>query len=244
MIFDNKQVMHSVTPTDVYANGDHPTQRRLMVRTAMQPASVILTSNKRVMLRPLSSCGVDVVGIGAAEILSMLEAEDHSSSGSVKLIDQLASGLRDYGFLWLHAGSSGGDGSHSLSPEQIRGLYLRLHKARFPQIKTKDPKPEKDGEFSAAFKSSDSISRKRLDGYPEMTVLGYALELEDFHGVSGRLEPVAWWEKATGEWHQDGERLCILSCSYQATTILHTNASAKRFEDDKVNIVSLCVTCA
>ena len=37
-----------------------------------------------------------------------------------------------------------------------------------------------------------------------MTVLGYALDLKDFHGVSGRLEPVAWWEKATGESHQDG----------------------------------------
>ena len=37
-----------------------------------------------------------------------------------------------------------------------------------------------------------------------MTLLGYNLDVQDFHGLSGRCEPVAWWEKDGGEFHHDG----------------------------------------
>jgi len=41
-------------------------------------------------------------------------------------------------------------------------------------------------------------------GFPETNVLGYAEAVEDWHGLSGHLEPTAWWEKRSGQFHHDG----------------------------------------
>ena len=177
----------------------------------------------KVRIRPLASgCGARIEGLGAAEILEAMEEEEEEEEeeGNVnghetkRIVEMLADALREHGLLWFRGSAC--EEKRSLSPAQIRALYMRLHSARFPEIEFSEMKEDAgnvdEGDkstaaFESAFKSKGdgNISRSKIpNGYHEMTLLGYNLDVQNYHGLSGRLEPVAWWEKDNGEFHHDG----------------------------------------
>lgn len=173
----------------------------------MDTAQSRLLLNVLPHVRPLpNGCGATVEGMGAADILDAMETEETYGGGAVRGI--LVDGLREHGMLWMRGSRRAG--KRSLSPSQLRAMYELLHKARFPKYEFAEMKEDEgavdgDNAADAAFKSKDgNISRTKIPGFPEMTLLGYNLNVEDFHGLSGRLEPVAWWEKDGGEFHHDG----------------------------------------
>ena len=125
VIFDNLCVQHSVTPTDAYAFAPN---RRLMVRTAVEPRRLVLRTLPAV--RPLpSGCGARVEGLGAADVLEAMELEERDGGGAVTAI--LTEGLRAHGMLWFRGSER--PGRRSLSPAEIQGLYERIHKSRYPE---------------------------------------------------------------------------------------------------------------
>ena len=142
-----------------------------------------------VELRPLpEGVGVEVLGVSPAAVSEM-------DAGSAEL-RALAGALEKHALLWLRAPEGL---PPSLSPQQLRSLYTKLHCARFahlppPVPPAKAPPPSADG----------NLRGRCFPGYPETNVLGYAADVADWHGLSGWLEPTAWWERASGQFHHDG----------------------------------------
>lgn len=132
---------------------------------------------------------MQVDGVSAAQIAAL---DDRSP-----ILQSLAVALEEHALIWLRAVEGE---SSSLSPRQLRELYHKLHCARFKQhsppiLPTEQQrKPPADG----------NLRGLSFAGYPETNVLGYAESVVDWHGLSGRLEPTAWWERASGQWHHDG----------------------------------------
>ena len=174
----------------------------------MQPTRNILGDMDSI-LRPLSGTGVEVVGMGAAEVLAAMEAEDGTDGDYGRLVDHLSTALREHGLLYLRASSSESV-SHSLSPQQIRGLYERLHKARFPDLELRkvpwrETMAKLEDKNCTITNEEVNLRGKCFPGFPESAVLGYTPDgIEDYHGLTGKITPRSWWEKISGEFHHDG----------------------------------------
>ena len=108
-----------------------------------------------------------------------------------------------------------------LTPQQLRDVYTKVHRACHPSVPLVLPKPRANAttatspmasmaamaaegsdqrvHASAHHSGSDPRARRNLRGetfsdFPETNVLGFAEDVT-WHGLRGRLEPTAWWEK-------------------------------------------------
>ena len=108
-----------------------------------------------------------------------------------------------------------------LTPQQLRDVYTKVHRACHPSVPLVLPKPRANAttatspmasmaamaaegsdqrvHASAHHSGSDPRARRNLRGetfsdFPETNVLGFAEDVS-WHGLRGRLEPTAWWEK-------------------------------------------------
>lgn len=134
-----------------------------------------------VRLQPLPGVGCLVLGLDTAAAT----AED---LGAPELA-QLAAGLRQRSLLLFR-------GKPGLSPAQLRGLYVNVHRALGLEctLPARKRSEAKDGNsYGSCF-----------PGFPETNVLGFAEGVSDWHGVSGDLRPGAWWERASCQFHHDG----------------------------------------
>ena len=135
---------------------------------------------RKATLQKLSVTGWEVVGMGAAEVLHLLEAEDNQCNEEPKFVCRLAEALRDQGVLLFHAPPSGVD-SHSLSPQQIRDLYARIHTVAYPDLVLEEIDDSLRGLQSGYQKlhgKSTSIRSKTFPGYPESALIGSADEVK------------------------------------------------------------------
>ncbi len=148
-------------------------------------------------LHPLPGVGVEVLGVSAAAV-SALEPDSPT-------LRALAEALEEHDLLWFHAYA---DESPDLTPLQLRELYTKLHRLRYPQL-TCVPPSETPLSASATNSDDSNLRGRCFPGYPETNVLGYAAEVADWHGLSGSLEPTAWWEKQHGQFHHDGGFSCV-----------------------------------
>ena len=108
-----------------------------------------------------------------------------------------------------------------LTPQQLRNVYVKVHRACHPSVPLILPKPranvataaspmaamaavgsDQRVHASAHHSGADPRARRNLrnlrgetfSDFPETNVLGFAEEVT-WHGLRGRLEPTAWWEK-------------------------------------------------
>lgn len=137
-------------------------------------------------LTSLGALGVLVSGFNAAEV-------SNSESGS-PLWEELGAALSEHSLLLLRGGGK-------LTPLQLRNLYTKLHlslrmKYTLPDKMKRETGPELD--------ESRNLRGECFPGFPETNVLGNARGLRDWHGLSGYLEPAAWWEKTSCQFHHDG----------------------------------------
>ena len=181
----------------------------------------------RLRLKELPSVGVSVEGVGAAELLEIMEEDykrelvperDDGSAGNgddSNVLKMLSDALRSHSLLWFHADSEAAGTAHSLTPFQIRRINLLLHKAAYPRIELLTGDDTGDGQVDEA--AGDAMAATTgaapgeppnlrghcFPGFPESAVLGFA-EIADYHGLSGSLSPRSWWERVSGELHHDG----------------------------------------
>ena len=134
-------------------------------------------------LRALAAFGVEVRGVSAASV-------------GEREVRALADALEQHELLWLRARV----GDPPLTPAQLRKLNSDVHAARWPSIPCAPP--SKASPPSAA--ADGNLRGRHFPGYPETSVLGFAEAVEGWHGLSGRLEPSAWWERKAGQFHHDG----------------------------------------
>ena len=112
-----------------------------------------------------------------------------------------------------------------LTPQQLRNVYVKVHRACHPSVPLILPKPranvataaspmaamaavgsDQRVHASAHHSGADPRARRNLrnlrgetfSDFPETNVLGFAEDVT-WHGLRGRLEPTAWWEKIG--WH-------------------------------------------
>lgn len=148
-----------------------------------------LTIQPRLELRPLPGVGVNVHGLSAAEISELdIDAPE---------LRILAAALEEHSLLWMHSEKS------PLSPAQHRALYLKLHAVRFPRVPVAPP-PSRPPPQPVASSGGPNLRGHAFPGFAESNVLGYAEVVTNWHGLSGYLEPTAWWEKESGQFHHDG----------------------------------------
>ena len=108
-----------------------------------------------------------------------------------------------------------------LTPQQLRNVYVKVHRACHPSVPLILPKPranvataaspmaamaavgsDQRVHASAHHSGADPRARRNLrnlrgetfSDFPETNVLGFAEDVT-WHGLRGRLEPTAWWEK-------------------------------------------------
>ena len=108
-----------------------------------------------------------------------------------------------------------------LTPQQLRNVYVKVHRACHPSVPLILPKPranvataaspmaamaaegsDQRVHASAHHSGADPRARRNLHNlrgetfsdFPETNVLGFAEDVT-WHGLRGRLEPTAWWEK-------------------------------------------------
>ena len=140
-----------------------------------------------VKLRRLhGSLGVEVIGLSAAAISAL--------SADSPVVRQLADALEQHLLVLLHGDSQ----SPSLSPAQLRQLYGSIHEARFPGVRVDRPTERRPTACSA------NLRGRCFPHHPETSVLGFAESVHDWHGLSGWLEPSAWWGRQGGQFHHDG----------------------------------------
>ena len=112
-----------------------------------------------------------------------------------------------------------------LTPQQLRNVYVKVHRACHPSVPLILPKPranvataaspmaamaavgsDQRVHASAHHSGADPRARRNLrnlrgetfSDFPETNVLGFAEDVT-WHGLRGRLEPTAWWEKIATE---------------------------------------------
>eukprot|EP00931_Biecheleriopsis_adriatica_P074309 TRINITY_DN48397_c0_g1_i1.p1 TRINITY_DN48397_c0_g1~~TRINITY_DN48397_c0_g1_i1.p1 ORF type:complete len:423 (+),score=40.13 TRINITY_DN48397_c0_g1_i1:158-1426(+) len=150
--------------------------------TATDEHSDALPPQIMVRIAPLSSLGADVRAWSAADVANMVCSSEELS--------ELASALSTNSLLVFHGGL--------LCPSQLRALYTKLHRAlgmgcALPSKKAAIGNP-----------ASGELRGASFPGFPETNVLGCADFLQDWHGLSGRLRPGAWWEEESCQFHHDG----------------------------------------
>ena len=175
----------------------------------------------RLRLRELPSVGVSVEGVGAAELLEAMEEDrrrelapereggpqpPEDGTPAEAVLKTLGGALREHSLLWLHADGAAGT-AHSLTPSQLRRIYLLLHEAAYPG--TELVPCEEKGAAKQAPPPPGGAERRNLRGivfpdHAESAVLGFAESVDDYHGLYGTLHPRSWWERASGELHHDG----------------------------------------
>ena len=135
----------------------------------------------------------DFGSVGISSLWSVEKAA-RLEHGSAEL-RVLAAALEEHSMILFHKERF----SPAVTPEQLRALYTKLHKARFPQVPIKLPPSRPNGTDPKR-----NLRGECFPGFPETNVLGCAESITNWHGLTGHLEPTAWWEKQHGQFHHDG----------------------------------------
>ena len=147
---------------------------------------------------PNSRIGAVVKGINSAAALARML--DKGGVESERIAARLADALRDHLLLLLRGedGEEDEANAETMSPSEMRSLYMHIHAARFPELRVAPPEASRPGW------SEDNIRGATFPGFNETQVLGYAEHIDSWHGLSGPLKPTAWWVRSAGQFHHDG----------------------------------------